>query len=178
MKKITITLLLFLSATGFSFSQTQWKVTKSSIDFKIKNAGFTVDGSFGGLTAIIKFDAINYSKGSIEGSIDVNTINTGIDLRNTHLKKEEYFNVSAFPKINLKSTSYTKEKDDTFKGFFKLTIKGITKDVIIPFSFTESGNTAIIKASFKLNRRDYNVGESSWTMSDDVTVNILVNLAK
>ncbi|HWY11064.1 MAG TPA: YceI family protein [Bacteroidia bacterium] len=178
MKKVAIIVLLFLSGTNFSFSQTQWKVSKSAITFKIKNAGLTVDGSFGGLIAVINFDAATYSKGFMEASIDVNTINTGIDLRNSHLKKEEYFNVSGFPKISLKSTSFSKEKDGTFKGFFKLTIKAVTKDVIIPFSYTESGNTAILKASFTLNRIDYTVGGNSWTMSDDVTINFLVNTIK
>ena len=178
MRKIAIILALFLSGANVLFTQTQWKVTKSSIDFKIKNAGFTVDGSFGGLTSSIKFDGNNYLKAFIEASVDVNTINTGIDLRNMHLKKEEYFNATGFPKINLKSTSFTKEKDGTFKGVFKLTMKGVTKDVVIPFLYTESGITASIKASFKINRRDYNVGESSWTMSDDVTINLLVSLTK
>lgn len=178
MRKIAIILVLLLNGANVLFSQTQWKVTKSSIGFKIKNAGFTVDGSFGGLTASIKFDESSYLKASIDASVDVNTINTGIDLRNTHLKKEEYFNSTGFPKIYLKSTSFIKDKDGTFKGVFKLTMKGMTKDVVIPFLYTESGNTASIKASFKINRRDYNVGESSWTMSDDVTINLLVSLTK
>ena len=178
MKKTAIIFLLLLSVVNFSFSQTQWKVSKSAVTFKIKNAGLTVDGSFGGLIAVINFDAANYSKGLIEASIDVNTINTGIDMRNSHLKKEEYFNVSAFPKISLKSTSFTKEKDGTFKGVFKLTIKAVTKDVIIPFSYTESGNSAILKGSFTLNRIEYTVGGNSWTMSDDVTINILINTTK
>ena len=50
-----------------------------------------VDGSFDGLVADIKFDANNYASGSMEASIDANTINTGIEMRNNHLKKEEYF---------------------------------------------------------------------------------------
>ncbi len=178
MKKVIIILVFFLSGINFSFSQTQWKVTKASVDFKIKNAGLTVDGSFEGLNAIIKFDAINYSKGGIEASVDVNTINTGIDMRNAHLKKEEYFNAASFPKIIIKSTSFIKDKNDGFNGLFKLTIKGTTKDVVIPFTYVESGNGAVFKASFKLNRRDYNVGGNSWTLSDDVTINILINTAK
>jgi polyisoprenoid-binding protein YceI len=178
MKKITIILVLFLAGANLSFAQTQWKVSKSLVTFKIKNAGLTVDGSFSGLVAITNFDAINYLKGHIEASVDVNTINTGIDLRNTHLKKEEYFNAAKFPRISMSSISFLKENQGAFKGFFKLTIKGITKDVAIPFSYIESANSATIKASYTLNRRDYNVGGSSWTMSDSVTVNIVVNAIK
>ena len=171
-------ILFLLNTTLFATSQTQWNVGKSSINFKIKNAGLTVDGSFGGFAADIKFDANNYAKSSIEASIDANTINTGIGLRNNHLKKENYFNVSKYPKIILKSTSFSKEGDGTFKGHFKLTMKGVTKDIVIPFSYTELGNTTIFKATFILNRIDYNVGGNSWTMSDDVTISILINATK
>ncbi len=172
-------LILFLLTGALSAaSQTQWNASKSAINFKIKNAGLTVDGSFSGLVADLKFDANQYGKSSIEASIDVNTINTGIGLRNNHLKKENYFNVPKYPKIILKSTLFSKEGDGTFKGHFKLTMKGITKDIIIPFSYIESGNTSIFKATFILNRKDYNVGGNSWTMSDDVAISILINAAK
>jgi len=177
MKKI-IFLLVFLHIGSFSFSQTQWKASIASVTFKIKNAGLTVEGSFGGLISEINFDAENYSKSSMEASVDVNTINTGIDLRNSHLKKEEYFNAAKFSRITAKSTSFTKEKDGTFKGSFKLTIKGITKEIIIPFSFIESAKGAVFKSTFTLNRRDYTVGGNSWTMADDVTVTIIVTAVK
>lgn len=172
-------LVIFLWISSFVvLSQTHWKVATSSVTFKIKNGGMIVDGSFGGLIADITFDPSNYAKSFMEASMDVNTINTGIDLRNSHLKKEGYFNASKYPKISLKSTLFSKESDGTFKGFFKLTMKGITKDIVIPFSYTESTNNAIFKASFNINRRDYNVGGNSWTMSDDVSVNIVINATK
>jgi polyisoprenoid-binding protein YceI len=176
MKKI-ITLFLLIN-TLFAISQTTCKVATSAITFKIKNAGITVDGSFAGFIANIKFDGINYAKSFIEASVDVNTINTGVDLRNSHLKKDEYFNASKYPKINLKSTAFTKENDGTYKGFFKLTIKGVTKDIIIPFTYKEAGSSAIFKGAFTVNRRDYKVGGSSWTMADDVVINITINTTK
>lgn len=171
-------ILFLLASTLFAGAQTRWNVGKSSISFKIKNAGLTVDGSFAGLVTDLKFDANQYAKSSIEASIDANTINTGIGLRNNHLKKENYFNVSKYPKIILISTLFSKEGDGAFKGHFKLTMKGITKDIVIPFSYVESGNNSIFKAIFILNRKDYNIGGNSWTMSDDVAISILINAAK
>jgi polyisoprenoid-binding protein YceI len=173
MKKLLVGFLL--TSTLVASSQTTCKVTSSAITFKIKNAGISVDGTFTGLTANIQFDGISYTKSSIEASIDVNTINTGVDLRNSHLKKEEYFNASKYPKISLKSTTFAKENDGTYKGFFKLTIKGITKDIMIPFTYSAIGT---FKSTFTVNRRDYNVGENSWTMADDVIVNLTINTNK
>lgn len=178
MKIFFALLLTTFNLTNLPVSPTEWKVTSSSITFKIKNAGFTVDGSFSGLTADIKLDAATSALGSIEASVDANTINTGIDLRDKDLKKEEYFNVKKYPKISMKSTLFAKDKDGTFIGYFKLTIKSVTKDVVIPFSFIETGNGAVFKGSFKINRRDYTVGGNSWILSDDVTINITVNGTK
>ena len=169
---------MMLTAALFIIAQVQWKVNTSLITFSIKNAGFIVKGSFEGLKADIKFDPSNYSKSTIEASVDVNTINTGINMRNNHLKKEEYFDAAKYPRITLKSTSFSKEKDATFKGHFKLTIKGVARDVVIPFSCGESKNTAIFKGSFTLNRKDYGVGGKSMTMADDVAVTFVINTTK
>ena len=171
-------ILLLSCCTLFAASQTQWKLGTYSIAFAIKNVGLTVDGSFAGLLADIKFDAANYTKSSIKASIDVNTINTGIDLRNSHLKKEEYFNVAKYPTISIKSNLISQESAGAFKGSFELTIKGITKTVSIPFTYAESGKTSILKGAFTINRRDFDIGSSSWTMSDDVEINIVINAVK
>jgi polyisoprenoid-binding protein YceI len=176
--KTILTILIVLIAPCFIAAQTPWKVKKSSVTFTIKNAGLIVKGTLGGLIADIKFEPTNYLKSSIEASVDVNTINTGIDLRNSDLKKEKYFNASKYPKIVLKSTSFTKEKGGTFKGLFKLTIKGVAKDVTIPFSCNKSAKMAVFNGSFMINRRDYAVGGKSLTMSDDVNISIVVNAVK
>lgn len=172
------TTLFAITAFGIMQAQTHWKVNTSSINFKIKNAGLTVEGCFTGLVADIKFDSAHYLKSSMEASVDVGTISTGIAMRNNHLKKEEYFDATKYPKISVKSVSFVKERNGTYKGSFKLTIKGTTKDVLIPFSYSEAGNTAVFKSTFILNRRDYSVGGSSWTMSDEANITIVINAQK
>ena len=48
---------------------------------------------------------------SFNVSVDVNTINTGVDSRDSHLKKEEYFNAEKYPTINFASTSIEKSNE-------------------------------------------------------------------
>ena len=59
----------------------------STVKFKIKNLGVTVTGSLSGLKGKASFDPANLGQSSIESTVDVGTINTGIDLRDDHLKK-------------------------------------------------------------------------------------------
>ena len=178
MKKITfITLCLFFIKHGISQNQT-WTIVSSDISFKIKNAGFTVGGKFNGLTGTIQFDPNKTSGNKIEANIDAKTINTDNTTRDGHLRKEEYFWVDKFPKISMSATLFTKETSGNFKSYFALTLKGITNNVPVLFSFTEQNGKAKLSGSFKINRLDYKVGSSSFILSDDVTICIEVNCSK
>lgn len=161
------------------FAQNQaWNVLSSNISFKVKNAGITIDGNFTGFVASIQFDAVKGFGNKIEASIDAKTVNTGSNSRDNHLRKTDFFSVEAFPKITMKSATFSKEPDGKFKGFFSLTIKGITNTVPVIFSFTETGDKGKFAGSFTINRLDYKVGESSWILSNDVTVFIEVNVTR
>lgn len=177
MKKLLAILASVISLTLTAQNQS-WKVTNSRVSFKIKNAGLTVDGSFKGLEADIQFDPAKSYGNKIEASVDVKTINTSINARDNHLKKEEYFDAEKYPQIIMTSSSFSKGDDGKFKGFFSLSIKGITKTVPVIFTFTESAGKASFSGTFKINRLDYKVGESSWVMSDDVNVTIVVEAVK
>lgn len=69
--------------------------------------------------------------GNFEGTIDVNTLKTGIDMRDKHLKKAEYFGVTSFPEITIKSINIIKVKDNLYKAKCSLTMKGKTKEVML-----------------------------------------------
>ncbi len=134
--------------------------------------GIGVSGSIGGLLVNVQFNAANLASSTIDASVDVNTINTDNSSRDDHLKSDEFFDAARYPKIGIKSVSFKHKSGNNYTGRFNLTIKGKTKLMEIPFTITEKGNTLAFKSSFKLNRLDYGIGESSMILSDDVTVNI------
>jgi polyisoprenoid-binding protein YceI len=158
---------------NLSMAQNGLKVVSSKISFKIKNAGLSVDGTLSGFEGEINLVPEQYKLATIKASINTNTINTGINARDNHLKKEEFFDVNKFPKISIVSSFFGKD-GNKYLGYFKLTIKGITKDITIPFIF--ENNT--FKGDFTLNRRDYNIGGKSFVMSDNVLVSIQLNTIK
>ena len=161
-----------------TMAQTNWTVTNSEITFKIKNAGFKVDGSFKGFSAQILFDPTKLSESSILASVETKTINTGIGMRDKHIKKEEYFNAEKYPKITMKSVKFIDKGKNNYIGSFQLTIKSITKTIDIPFTFVENVSIGTFNGSFEINRQEYTVGGNSWTMSDNVIVNIKINANK
>ncbi len=172
MKKVNFLLLLILFSTAV-FGQNKKILPENIVQFKIKNAGLSVDGSFKGLAGTILFDPTKLAESSFEVSIDTKTINTGNSSRDGHLKKKDYFDVDAYPKISFKS----KKIEATKTGYMttgNLTIKGKTKEIPLLFTYTEKNSEGVFTGSFVLNRLDFGVGESSWILSDEAT--ILLNI--
>ena len=147
---------------------------ESSVQFRIKNFGFNVTGTFTGLQGVIRFDPNNLAACHFEVSIDAKTINTGIDMRDKHLRKTEYFDVENYPQIKFSSVKISPStKSGTLFIFGKLTIKNVTKDISFPFTAVPAENGYLFKGEFKLNRRDFKVGGGS-TVSDNLTVMLSV----
>lgn len=172
MKRNSLLLTFALLVSLTAVAQPNWKPTKASVTFFIRNAGLGVDGSFSGFVGNLVFDPAAPEKGQLSASVESNTIETGINLRNNHLKKEDYFDVAHYPKISLKSTSIEKKGGNAYLGTFALTIKNTTKSVSIPFTVTQTGPTARFTGEFTINRRDYEVGGRSLLLSDDAKIKI------
>ncbi|MEP7319933.1 MAG: YceI family protein [Panacibacter sp.] len=165
------TLLFIIPFILFAFAAADLKPvdTDGAVTFKIKNFGINTSGEFKGLQGNIKWDAANPNKASFNVSIDVNSINTGIESRDTHLKKEDYFDAAKYPAIRFVSTAVA---EGTIAG--NLTIKGVTQKISFPFTITPSGKGYLFEGSFSLNRKDFGIGGGSVSLSDNVTVALKV----
>ncbi|MBS7566207.1 YceI family protein [Mucilaginibacter sp. Bleaf8] len=171
-------LIIALVITLNTFAQSKQTVVKSSVTYEIKNMGIKTDGKLGGLQANILFDKAKLDSSSIEASIDVTTIDSDNAMRDNHLKAEDYFDVARYPHITMRSTSFKHKSGNNYIGLFNITIKGKTKAVEVPFTYTDSATTGLFKGSFKINRRDFGVGGNSMVLADDATILISVETSK
>ena len=178
MKKLCILSVLFVFLLPYITSgQTTWTAYEYSISFKIKNAGITVNGKFTGLKSEILFSPTKLSASKISGNVDAGTLATGINMRDNSIKDEKYLNAEKFKLIEATSTKiYTKDND--YAGMFNITIKGVTKEIEIPFEFIQLGDLAEFNGEFTLDRKDFGVGGSSMTMGDNVKVHLLIKAKK
>lgn len=159
------------------FSQTKWAVTATQVDFFIFNAGIEVDGTLGGFTGDIQFSPGSLSDSEITASLKPSTNRTGIDARDNSLQGEEYFLIAAHPTISMTSASF-RRTGSKYLGVFKLTIKGATKRIEMPFTFEESNGQATFSGSFTIDRLEFGVGESSWFLSNEVRIELTANATK
>src|SRR5688572_1832585 len=166
-------MLLFVCITAAA-GDPGHEVKSSKITFKIKNAGITVDGSFSDLQADIKFDPKYLDKSVLKASVGVASINTGIKKRDKDLQMRKYFNVEKYPRIKMISKKIQHIEKNKYKGTFDLTIKGVTKQIEIPFTYIGKEDEGTFSAEFTVNRRDFGVGSNSLILSDEATVSIEV----
>lgn len=150
---------------------------KSEIKFTIKNFGLNTSGSFKGLKGTIKFNPSDLPSSSFNVSVDVNTLNTGIDQRDNHLKKEDYFYAEKYSTINFVSTSITANQNG-YNVNGNLTIKGISKPVSFPFTVQNKDDGMLFMGSFTINRKDFNVGGSSAVLSNNADIELKVFVIK
>ena len=104
-----------------------------NVETKKGTVNFTYDegtkGTLGDVSATIKFDVSDLSKGSISGTVNVSTLDTKNGMRNKHLKGEDYFDSENYPTMTFESTSIS-ESGGVFTIKGKLKIKTTEKEVI------------------------------------------------
>ncbi len=167
--------LVLVAGSGLT-AWSQWSPVDqgSSVEFVIKNFGFTVHGSLSGLQGQIRFDPNNLGVDSFNVSVSAGSINTDTSLRDSHLRENTYFDVKNYPRLVFVSTRVTKStKEGILFMFGKLTMKGTTKDISFPFTATPTADGFVFQGAFKLNRRDFSIGSSS-TISDNLEVSLRV----
>lgn len=135
----------------------------SELQFKIKHLMITnVTGSFDIFEASVATDGDDFSKAKISFTADVNSLTTGNEQRDGHVKSADFFDAASFPEISFITTgSENVDSDGSYDLYGDLTIRDITKNVKLSVEFggvvkDAYGNT---KAGFtingKIHRKDF-----------------------
>jgi polyisoprenoid-binding protein YceI len=99
-------------------------------------------------------------------------------MRNHHLKSEEQFlNTDKYPLISFHSRKIEKTGSG-YTASGDLTIKGVSKPVKIPFTFTPGGKSGVFKGQFGIKREDFNIGKPGGSTGDDITINLEVPVSQ
>ena len=173
-KKVLTAIALFCVVTAFGQNYTPTDAG-SKVRFVIKNFGINTGGTFEGLSGTITFDPANLASASFNVSVDAKTVDTDLEARDNHLRKEEYFDVEKYPKVSFRSTKITTTNKEGYLYMFGvITIKNISKDISFPFKQTSKDGGILFDGEFKLNRLDFGVGGKSFSMSDELSVELSI----
>ncbi|MDR6516779.1 YceI family protein [Chryseobacterium camelliae] len=188
MKKVFLTFVFaFLSVV--SFAQTVWQVDPmhSSVNFNIKHMGISfVQGRFDKFDGKVTAKANSLDGASMSFMVDVNSINTNVEMRDKHLKSADFFDAEKYPQMTFESISLTKGKNNSYVLKGKLKIKDVVKEVSVPVTFggitkNQQGKEVMgFQAAFKINRLDYNIkyDPTGAGVAKDVDVNLYFELIR
>lgn len=143
-------------------AKTKWVLdpTHSELTFKVKHMMITnVKGEFKNFS--VEVDGEDIFKSTVNATIDASSINTNNGDRDNHLKSADFFDVANHKELSFKSTSFKHKDNDKYELNGMLTIKGISKEVILDVEFgginiDPWGNEkAGLSISGKINRKDW-----------------------
>ena len=156
----------------------------SSVDFSIRHLVGRTKGRFGDFSGTITYDAAKPDSSSFSGTIQVNSIDTGNERRDGHLKNADFFEAETYPTITFESTEVTSTGENTLSVKGKLTMHGTTKEVTLPVEILgtgtnpRSGKAQIgLETNFTILCSDY--GVNSWerfsaVLGDEVKIQVLI----
>jgi polyisoprenoid-binding protein YceI len=146
-------------------TKTVWNLdaVHSNLDFTVKHMMISnVRGNFKDFSVNVIADNDDFSNAKIEVEINVDSIHTAQEQREAHLKSPDFFDAANFPKATFTSTSIEKtDEEGGYKVTGDLTIRGITKPVVLDVEFNGVGNDPYgnKKAGFDfktvINRSDF-----------------------
>ena len=167
MNKLLILVLLF---TGLFLSAQEWIPYRTTVNFNIRNAGITVNGTFDSVAIRLNRDPDSWNGAKLSGRVFAGSIDTGIGLRDNHLRNKNYFEVEAYPWIHMESNVLKSTGKGQVEGVFVLAIKDHKKAIPLIFSCTESEKSIILFTEFELDRREFDLGGKSLFLADRVKV--------
>ncbi|HSZ24279.1 MAG TPA: YceI family protein [Cytophagaceae bacterium] len=174
MKKLSILIAIVAITAASSYTileSVNWKVKEDGYSVAFK--GGKVNGVAKGLKATILFDEANLAGSSISASIDANSLNTGNGMLNKHAMSETAIDAEKYPTITFLSQSITGGAG-SYTAIGKLTLKGVTKEIKLPFTFENKGSEGVFKGSFTVITKEYNITRSGSPESVEVTLSIPV----
>jgi len=164
--------------TGHASAATTWNVVQdqSRLGFTATQQGGEFDGQFQRFKADMRFAADDLAHSRFDVTVDIASVDTGSRQRDRYLPGGEWFDTDQYPKATFETTSFQHVDGDRFKAEGKLTIKGNTHPITLPFTWTTQGDAARMEGDVTLDRSNYKVGTGEWAAGDTVGLNVDVHV--
>ncbi len=173
MKKFILALALAAPlAHAIEFNQVQSQ--QSSIGFSFQQMGVSMDGRFRKFNGQLAFDPAQPAKAKVAFDIDLASIDTGAAESDEEVAGKSWFHIVSFPKANFVSSGVKALGSNRYEVSGRLSIKGRSKDIVVPATFTQQGNGGVFAGGFTLRRADFAIGEGPWAKFDIVANDVQV----
>jgi polyisoprenoid-binding protein YceI len=172
-----------LAATAAILAATPVFAASWNVDTAKSKLGFTVlwsnepfSASFRKWKADVAFDPADLAHAHADVTVDLASEASDETDFDEGLKGALGFQVSQFPAAHFVTTGFTHKSGNDYVATGKLSLKGVTRDVTLPFTLTIQGNQAHMKGTATVVRTDYGVGQGMWTAPSPVAHEVTVTI--
>jgi polyisoprenoid-binding protein YceI len=172
-------LVLTSLSAGAALSATRWTVDKtaSRVGFEAAMNGEGFTGAFKRYDAQISFDPKDLKGSKAVVSIDMTSALTNEQTRDESLPTPDWFNAEKFPRATFISKGFTALGGGKYQAAGDLTLRGVTKPIILPFTLVISGDTAKMTSAIIVNRLVFGVGQGQWKTEEAIPARVTVRIA-
>jgi len=133
----------------------------SEVRFKATSRLMDADGKFSRVAGEVTVDPRDPATAKITVTIDAVSIDTGIGMRDKHLRSADFLDVTRFPTIKFESQRVeVTGRKAVVTG--QLTVHGVTREIAVPVEVQLSEVALVAAGEFVLNRRDHGINYSSF----------------
>jgi polyisoprenoid-binding protein YceI len=163
--------------------------THSEATFQVRHLITRVRGHFADFDGTIEFDESRPEQSAVRFTIQAASISTNVADRDAHLRSDDFFAVEKYPTITFRSTAIERQGQDTFAVTGDLTMRGVTKQVVIPMTFLGTavdpwGNQKVaFEGEVTLNRKEFGLNWNAaletggFLVGDEVKVHVSIQAA-
>ncbi|ENX57139.1 MULTISPECIES: YceI family protein [Acinetobacter] len=181
-KTLSLGLVVALASSVTLAAPVDYKIdpTHTATVFSWNHFGFsTPSANFTDIQGTIKVDNAKPANSSVEVTIPLSSVNTNVAALDKEFQEEAWFNAAKYPNITFKSTKVETKDKKHFKITGDLTVKGVTKPVVLDAVLNKQGEHPMAKvpaigfnATTSFNRSAFGIGNYVPNVGDKITVNI------
>ena len=163
MRAVAVGCLLALPVTPAVAAEPRLYVVdpaRSQIRFHAASRFMDADGAFARFGGEIRLEDGRLESASGRLVIEVASLDTGIRMRDDHLRSGDFFDAERYPRATF-VTSTVRVGGDRITVSGDLTIRGVTRPVSVPVTVTLAGGALRIVGDLTLNRREFGVAYQS-----------------
>lgn len=143
-------------------------IAQSRVTFAYKQMNVPMEGNFKRFGGQLIFDPAKPMLAKTALNIELASIDTGTAEGDAEVGGKLWFNTQQFPLARFVSTSVKPLGNNRFLVTGKMSIKGRTRVVSTPASFSQQGANGVFEGAFVIKRADYGIGEGLWADFDAV----------
>jgi len=181
-KALSLGMGLVIASTVTLAKPVDYKIdpTHTATVFSWNHMGFsTPSANFTNIQGIIRVDLDHPEKSAVNVTIPVSSVNTNVALLDKEFQEKGWFDAATYPNITFKSTKVESADKKHFKITGDLTIKGVTKPVVLTGALNKHGvhpmsklDTVGFNATTSFDRSAFGIGNYVPNVGDKITVNI------